>query len=98
MIMPKLKDCCVARAAFSVAESSFHGTNPSSLKAVTVRLRGPVGVVPRLFCVAYDRAKVKGRDALEAPTLLTAGRVAKSTLTGFIVDFGRLPSYQDQQS
>lgn len=37
--MPRLKDCCVVRAAFSPKESSFQGTAPVSLTMVTARRR-----------------------------------------------------------
>lgn len=52
MIKLKLKLCCVALLAFSPADSSDHGTCPSSLNAVTFFLLGPCGVVPRLVWVA----------------------------------------------
>lgn len=38
--MPRLKDCCVVRAAFSPSDRSFHGTAPVSLTTVTDRRRG----------------------------------------------------------
>jgi hypothetical protein len=37
--MPRLKVCWAARAVFSPADSSVHGTWPSSLKGVTARRR-----------------------------------------------------------
>lgn len=51
---PKLNVCCVARAVFSAADSSAHGTCPSSLNGVTAGRRRVLEgvVVPRLCCVA----------------------------------------------
>jgi hypothetical protein len=65
MIKPKLKDCCVVLAAFSLVDKSPHATLPSSLKAVTAFLLGlgVVLVVPSLVCVAYNLAAIMGRRA-----------------------------------
>lgn len=96
MIMPKLKLCCVAREAFSPADSSFHGTNPSSLKAVTLRRRGPgAGAAPRLFCVAYNRA---GEEAGRGRNAGRRGRKALAAVLTFILEKCRWPSYQDLSS
>jgi hypothetical protein len=66
MTRPKLKLCCVARAAFSPADSSAHGTNPSSLKAVTFRRRVlGLGLVPSPVCVAYVRDRMKAPELTE---------------------------------
>jgi hypothetical protein len=63
MMKLKLKVCCVVLAAFSFTDRSPHGTLPSSLKAVTALLlgRGLGLVVPKPVCVAYCRAKRRGR-------------------------------------
>lgn len=95
-IMPKLKLCWVALAAFSPAERSFHGTNPSSLNGVTLRRRGPgAGVAPRLLCVAYWRERRRGRIE-GAAARFAAGRSASiDVVAGFIMVVCRLPSYED---
>lgn len=81
---PKLKLCCVARAAFSGIERSLHATYPSSLNGVTLRLLGPSGVGPWVFCVAYDRAKAEARRLL-ALKRVVAGRRATREVTAFIL-------------
>lgn len=83
---PKLKLCCVARAAFSGAESSLHGTYPSSLNGVTLRRFGPKGVDPWVFCVANDRAMgIEWLRRVVAPRKLVAGRRAAREVTGFMM-------------
>lgn len=95
-IRPKLKLCWVALEAFSPADSSFHGTNPSSLNAVTLRRRGPgEAVVPRLFCVAYCRERSRGRIEGEATRLKAGRRASTDAVAGFILAVCRLPSYED---
>lgn len=89
---PKLKLCCVARAAFSGIESSAQGTYPSSLKGVTPRRFGPRGVGPCVFCVAYDRVMAEARRVFApAPRKLVAGRRATREETDFIVSSGSRP-------
>lgn len=85
---PKLKLCCVALAAFSPAESSLHGTKPSSLNAVTLRRRA-VGeeLAPRPVCVAYDRDRRRGPMARAWD-----GRSASIQVVGFIMAVYRRPS------
>lgn len=54
-MMPKFIVCWVARAVFSLAESSPHLTLPSSLVTVICFLGGGVVEAPKLLCVAYQR-------------------------------------------
>jgi hypothetical protein len=83
--MPKLKLCWVARAAFSLTESSLQGTNPVSLNGVTDRLRD-VGL-ELLFVlpwVAYGRALRNGRIEV-AEVRRETGRNPANDFVGFIV-------------
>jgi hypothetical protein len=62
-ISPKLNDCCVVLAAFSIGERLPHGTRPSSLNAVTAFLLGCGAEleVPNPVWVAYSRTAINGR-------------------------------------
>lgn len=87
-IRPKLKLCCVALEAFSVADSSLHGTKPSSLKAVTLRRRAAGELLaPRPVCVAYVRDRSSGPMAR-----VWDGRKASIEVVGFIMAVYRRPS------
>ena len=64
-ISPKLNDCCVVLAAFSIGDNCPHATLPSSLNAVTAFLLGWGAAldVPSPVWVAYDREARSGRIA-----------------------------------
>jgi hypothetical protein len=96
IIIPKLKDCWVVLAAFSLADKSPHATLPSSFSIVTAFrfFAGCALLVPRPVWVAYNRAatiglmllgnlssgKRRGRESMVPETFKRALNYTKSSL------------------